>query len=334
MRCIFRFSLLRGGIFFFLLVPSFILGRQNTYEHLKIHDVPYIPWFTGPLLSPTPINMKPGHPAIEPSVTLQCTYGEYNSNWSIKGKTKTWAINPFVDFQFGFTDRVGMEILASFISNFKGSETSTNIQDTNIFLGFQVANDLKGSWRPDFRIDLQATFPTGKYQKLNPKKMGIDSTGLGSFQLGPVFIVQKLFYPGNNYLALKATLGYLFPSSVKVKGFNSYGGGKNTKGTVTPGQTLTAFLTSEYSISQRWGWGCDAMFTHQRKSVFHGSPGTTKEGAPAKVGHPSSTQISLAPFIEHSFSPNMGILSGSWFTIAGKNAFAFASVFFAFLYVF
>lgn len=311
-----------------------VLGRQNDYEHLKKHDVSYIPWFTGPLLSPTPINMKPGHPAIEPSITLQCTYGEYDSNWSIKGKTKTWAINPFVDFQFGFTDRIGMEILASFISNFKRSESSTNIQDTNIFLGFQVANDLKGSWIPDIRIDLQVTFPTGKYKNLNPKKMGIDSTGFGSFQLGPVFIVQKLFYPGNNYLALKITLGYLFPSPVRVKGFNAYGGGRNTKGTIKPGQTLTGFFTCEYSISQRWGWGCDTMFTHQGKSLFRGFSGTMKTGSSAKVGRPSSAQISLAPFVEHSFSSNMGILCGSWVTIAGRNSPAFASAFIAFLYVF
>ena len=322
-------------LFFLLLFfPIFLFSRQKNYAYLKHHDVAYIPWFTGPLLSPTPINMLPGHPAIEPSIAVLYTYGEYNSNWKLENQPKTWSINSFLDFQFGFTDRIGMEIIASFISNFKQGESSTRIQDTVVLLGFQVASDTKGTWIPDIRIDLQETFPSGSYQKLSPNKLGIDSTGEGSFQTGPVIIVQKMFYPGNHFLALKASAGYVFPSSVYVKGFNTYGGGFDTKGRVRPGQTLTAFFTGEYSISQRWGWGFDAMFTHQKNATFSGFPGRTESEKLAHVGLPSSTQISLAPFIEHSFSPNMGIFGGSWFTLAGRNSAAFTSAYFAFLYVF
>jgi hypothetical protein len=316
------------------LLPIVVFARQNNYEHLKKHDVPYIPWFTGPLLSPTPVNMKPGHPAIEPSITTLYNYGQYSSNWSVKSEPKTWSINPFVDFQFGFTDRIGMEIIASMISNFKEGQSATRLQDTTVLLGFQIASDRKDSWTPNIRIDLQEVFPTGSYQKLNPNKLGVDATGEGAFQTGLLLITQKMFYPGNNFLALKFSIGYLFPTSVYIEGFNSYGGGFGAKGKVRPGQTLTSFFTGEYSMTQNWGLGFDFMFTHKKKSTFSGNPGKTSLGTKASVGLPSSTQISLAPFVEYNFAPNMGIFGGPWFTIAGRNSSAFFAAYFAFLYTF
>jgi len=208
------------------------------------------------------------------------------------------------------------------------------MQDTILLLGFQIANDVKGSWIPDVRIDLQQTLPTGKYQNLDPKKLGTDSTGQGTFQTGPLFIVHKLLHPGNHFLSLKMSIGYLFPSTVKVKGVNAYGGDPQTKGKVRPGQTFATFLSGEYSINQEWGWGVDALFSHQGKSTFSGRSGYNLNKQQTSVGLPSSSQFSLAPFIEYNFSSKMGALGGSWFTITGKNASAFLSGYFAFLYIF
>lgn len=321
--------------FFFLAVNSVCYSKQRVYDHLeKYTDISYIPWFTGPLLSPTPINMLPGHPAIEPSITIGSHYGNYGSDWRFRKEPNEWFINPFLDFQLGFTNRIGLEVIASFISHFKKGESSTKMQDTILLLGFQVANDVKGSWVPDIRIDLQETLPTGSYQKLDPERLGTDSTGQGAFQTGPLLIIHKLFYMGSHFLSLKVSLSYLFPSKVKVKGHNAYGGGAQTNGSVHPGQTLTTFFSAEYSINQRWGCGFDALLTYQKKSTFSGRSGQNTLNQPISVGLPSSTQISLAPFIEYNFSSRMGILGGSWFTVAGRNASAFVSGYFAFLYVF
>jgi hypothetical protein len=37
------------------------------------------------------------------------------------------------------------------------------------------------------------------------------------------------------------------------------------------------------------------------------------------------TQYSLAPAIEYNWNIDLGVISGVWFTFAGKNAEAFAS---------
>jgi hypothetical protein len=320
----------------FLLAPIivFAVGPPSPSSNPAESPLIYTPWFTGPLLAPTPINMKPGHPAIEPTVTLFNTYGRYNSNWKLKKQDSTWAINPLIDFQFGITNNLGIETLVSFISNFKNGRSASHFQDTTVLFGYQVSNDIKGSWVPDFRLILQETFPTGNYQKLDPSKEGIDSTGFGSFQTGPVLVFRKLFYLPHSFFSLRWSIGYLFPSTVKVKGFNTYGGGYGTEGKVKPGQTLTAFLSGEYSINQRWVLAFDTEFLAQRKSHFTGKSGVNNIGEAASTRLPSSVQISFAPEVEYNFSQSSGLLAGVWFTVAGKNSSAFASAFLTYLYIF
>ena len=145
---------------------------------------------------------------------------------------------------------------------------------------------------------------------------------------------RKLFYLPHSFFSLRWSLGYLFPSSVNVKGFNTYGGGYGANGKVRPGQTLTAFLSGEYSINQRWALAFDSEFLYQRKSHFSGKNGITTTGEVANTELPSSVQISFAPEFEYNFTPMSGLLAGVWITVAGKNSAAFASAFLAYLYVF
>jgi hypothetical protein len=294
----------------------------------------YQPWFTGPLLSPTPINMDPLHPAIEPSLTIFNTYGFYNSHWKMEKQDNVWGINPLIDFQFGITKNLGIETIVSSISNFSKGQRATYFQDTLFLLGYQISNNIKGSWVPDFRILIEELFPTGKYQKLNPEKLGIDATGFGSFQTGPSFVVRKLYYLPHGVLTLKWSGTYLFPSSVNVKGFNTYGGGHGTNGTVKPGQSFIAFFSGEYSLNQCWVLAFDSELLFQRKSHFKGKRGTFAPGVPASTELPVSIQISFAPEVECNITPLSGLLGGVWFTVAGRNSNAFASVFFAYLQVF
>lgn len=327
---------MKRSIILLFLFPIFAFAHLNGGASIPPQEdqFAYIPWFTGPLLAPTPINMKPGHPAIEPSVTIFNIYGKYSSSWELKSQKTMWAINPLVDFQFGITDDIGIETLVSFISNFKNGQSFSFFQDTTVLFGYQVSNDVKDSWIPDFRLILQETFPSGKYQKLNPQKQGIDSTGFGSFQTGPVLAFRKLFYLPHNFLSLRWSIGYLFPSTVHVKGFNTYGGGYGTKGKVKPGQTMTAFFSGEYSINKHWVLAFDTEFLYQRKSHFSGKRGISPLGETAAVGLPSSVQISFAPELEYNFTSLSGLLAGIWFTVAGKNSAAFASTFLAYVYVF
>jgi len=315
--------------------PISIYAKQKRVITHPSVEVPYLPWFTGPIFSPTPINMKPGHPAIEPSVIFMNTYGNYNSNWDIDTEKSVWSINPVIDFQFAFSERTGLETVASLITNFRDGQSSTHFQDTLVFLGYQVADDQISSWVPDFRLVLEVIFPSGNYRGLNPSKKEIDLTGQGAYFFGPNLAFQKLFYLPKNFFVLRWALGYFFPTRAYVKGFNAYGGGFDTRGNIRPGQILQAFLSGEYSFNQRWVFEFDTQFYFQRSAgKFHGRKGVDLLGNPARVDKPFSVQISFAPGIEYNINKNSGLILGSWFTLFGKNTEAFASILLTYLYVF
>ncbi len=299
-----------------------------------LKNPPYAPWFTGPLLVPTPVNTDPKHPVLEPALFSTCTYGKYDSNWQFHKGQNVWGISPQLYVEAGFTERTGMYLVIPAVLNFQGGQTSTHFQDTQLLVGYQVSTDVKGSWVPDFRVMIQETFPTGHYQKLNPAKNGIDGTGAGSFQTGPVLAFHKLFYVGAHEFALYSCFGYLFPSMVHVKGFNTYRGGFGTSGKVRPGQNFFNYISGEYSITQNWVLSFDTYFTLVRKSHFSGKTGFTADGSPNPVVLPFSLQFSIAPEIEYNFSSSSGLIGGLWFTVLGKNSSAFGSAFIAYTHTF
>lgn len=298
------------------------------------HQEPYEPYFSGSILALPATNMKQGQSTFAPYLVFSNTYGEYKSWWNIEEDSNTWGINPFFEYLYGITDNIGLELYTSFISNFKKGQTATHFQDSIIVLGFQISNDIQGTWIPDFRLDLEEILPTGKYQNLNPKKFGIDSTGQGSWQTGFNLIVQKKFPTKNHFLLLKWTLGYLFPASVHVRNLNAYGGGYGTRGKAYPGQTVNMFFSGEYSITQNWVFAFDTFFFRQRKATFSGKRGKKPDGTLQQVGLPYSYQLSFAPQIEYNFSPYSGFLVGLWASLVGKNTPAFYSGIIAYYVVF
>lgn len=316
-----------------LFLPLLLFGRQKTYDHLQKHNPPYIPWFTGSVFPPAAVNAPPNHPVIATIALFTVTYGTYSDNWKFQGTDNTYAFNPYLEFLFGLTDHIGVDMYASMISNHKKGESFTHLQDTIVLLGFQIARDKPKTWIPDIRLTLQETLPTGKYEKLNPKKMSIDSTGQGSYQTGFNLITQKLFPFQNTFLLLKWTLTYLFPSPVHVQGYNTYGGGKGTSGKVYPGQTLYLYFSGEYSFTQHWAFAFDMDFQYQQKSTFSGDPGQT-DGIPNAVGTLPLVQMSFSPQIEYNFSDHSGLLFGLWATLFGRNSPAFASFIAAYYYAF
>lgn len=321
------------ALFIFFLPLVGYAHQKTKVTHPEVVPI-YELWLTGPLLAPTPVNLDPGHPSLEPSITIFDFYGSYDTHWKLHTGDAVIALNLFVDFQFAFTKNTGVEIQAGAFSNFQHGKNSTHFEDTAVLLGFQLAHDKKDSWVPDVRFIIEEIFPTGNFQKFDPDKVDIEATGEGSFQTGPVLAFQKLFYFPKSFLTLRGSVGYFFPTPVKVKGFNTFGGGFGTKGRVKVGQTLLSYFSGEYSFSQRWVFAFDTQILFQGTSTFSGKAGVDASGLPADVGNPWLFQLSFAPQIEYNFSATMGIIGGLWFSLFGRNSDAFGSAFFAFAYVF
>ncbi len=295
---------------------------------LPSQPIKYKQWFTGPVLTPTPITMPVGHPGLEVAWLIGETYGYYNSDWQVKHSPEMWSTGPYIDFQVGFNSFLGAEYIGALLTNFCKGKHHTHLTDSILRLGFQVSTDQSDSWIPDFRILFQETFPTGKYQKLKTDQHRTDLSGQGSFQTGIHLAFQKLFHPFENHdFRLRWTFGYFVPASLDISGISYLGGTSQTKGKVYPGQFFIGYLCGEYALSRRWALCVESSYEIGEKGSF------TRQRGP-KILVPAFRQITIAPEIQHTFSPKLGLLMGAWLSIAGKNAGAFRNYFISVLYSF
>jgi hypothetical protein len=283
---------------------------------------------------PSPSTASPSHPCFEPGVTVIDHYGSYNNNWKIEAQTpKTWSINYLGYWQFGFTNKLGCEVIASFQSNYQKQISSTQFLDTIFRFGYQITEDshTKGNWTPDIRIIFQEQFPTGRYQNLNPNKNNLDQSGGGAFISGLWLAALKGFeWSSDHAFNLGAAFGYFLQSSVKLKGINAYGGNHFTEGRAYPGNVVSIFFSGEFEITKHLGIAFDSNYLQTFSGRFKGNQGI---GTPVTLPQNVNFQLAL-PEIEVIINKQAGFIFGPWWTFSGQNSPAFVCFFVDFLYIF
>jgi hypothetical protein len=123
------------------------------------------PWFTGPLLAPTPYTPGAGLQDYQPHVFFENNRDHYNSNWGkepIRHKD-TLTFKPI--FKFGITRRTQINVVPEL--SYKNSEGPNfwRIRDFSVAFYVQALEDntLVNLGRPDVKIGVHATAPVGKY---------------------------------------------------------------------------------------------------------------------------------------------------------------------------
>lgn len=300
------------------------LQLTDAEKEFKQAQKMFNPYYAGPLLAASATNVPPGIVEFQPYLFLIATYGAYTSNRNSINIPTIFTVNPAVLFQTGITKWLDIAVIPQSFSNFRKGESSTNFGDTKVVFGFQIAKE--DLYRPAIRFTLAETFPSGKYERLNPAKNGIDATGAGSFQTILSLNLQKIvFWSTLHPMRLRFNFNYAIALPTDVRRFNAYGGGYGTNGKVKPGNTFSTDWAIEFSMTQKWVLTLDWVYIDQRRSNFSGKRGRDAQGNPNSIGGPSSDQMSLAPGLQYNWSPNLGMLVGSWFTVRGRNAGDFAS---------
>jgi hypothetical protein len=303
---------------------------QAKFQHAKEL---FNPWYAGPLLTGSASMMPPGMMNIQPYIFVTDNYAVFDQERHSVDVPNLWNLNPVVIAQAGITSWLDTVLTVQTETNWKQHHNYTNLGDTTWQLGFKVLK--QGLWVPGIKFYLNETFPTGRFNHLKPKRLGVDSTGAGSFVTGFSLNFAKIvFWDTLHPLSLRLSLTYGIPTTVHVRGFNTYGGGFGTRGKVRPGNSFKASLGTEWSFTQRWVIANDVVYTCAGRTTFNGDPGVTSDGLPATVGGGSNDSLSLAPALEYNPNPNLGILGGVWFTVYGRNTSNFISYIFSVTYTF
>lgn len=319
-------------------------SEKNSQPHAKDRSVPprsrasptpeEPPWLTGTLIAPLGTAVPLGEFEIDSYVYYTVNTGFYGKHWGSHSTPNFYTMNPAFFSFFGITPWADIHIFPGFAWNRTQGRESVQFQDLPIGIDVQLYPPDK-NWFPGIKATVREIFPTGKYQNLDPQNLGTDSTGQGAYGTAFNLVLYKLIHlTGRHFLSLTASALYTVNTSVHVNGFNAYGGGFGTNGTVFPGNSFQGALSFEFTLSQNWVVAFDSVYTHVNQTTFSGNPGVTASGNPAKVGFSSSEQISFAPAIEYNFTGKLGIIAGAWFSAAGRNSTRFTTGILEFVYTY
>lgn len=303
------------------LVEKQLRNAQAEFDEAKKM---FNPWYTGPLLTPSAHVLPPGDVNIQVYYFLTDNFATYNEHGKAEKIPHLIQNNPQAFVLVGITKWLDAYVVPQYLHNNQAGETAGHFADLPVGLGFELVTEKP--YRPALLFGIQETFPTGKYQKLDPKKGAVDSTGGGSYQTKLSLNSSKVvWWVTKHPMCIRGSLNYTIAGRVHVRGFNAYGGGFGTAGKVKPGNNFSADIGYEYSFTQRWVAALDVVYSYSGKTTFSGAPGFTAAGTPAAVGGLFNEQLSLAPALEYNPNGNLGFIAGCWFTVWGKNSLDFVS---------
>lgn len=279
-------------------------------------------WMTGPLIIPSEDIIEFGHIVYQPYLFWTRFKDTYNSHWKSASSPlfTTVAFQPFT--RFGIFPRGEFDIYPTVAYNHTEHVHDWVWQDMPVNLNVLVMEEDPDRWyKPLVWVGLISVAPWGQYQKLDPKKLGTDIGGTGSWLPGAGLSLYHDFYLyGPHYFSVQAFFSFQYGAPVHVKGLNYYGGDADTRGKVFPGNINQAIVSFQYALTHRWVVALDNVYIHQNKTRFKGH---TSPDAP--MASPSSEAFSMAPALEYCWSENFGIVGGAWFTVAGRNTDKFVS---------
>ncbi len=261
-------------------------------------------WWTGPLLAPAAGTLPRGHVLVEPYLYDVIQYGTYDRNGILRASSHSNSFGNLTYLIYGATDRLSVGALPTF-----GYTTTTNGTDSSgIGFGdialqaqYRLALYHPGSWIPTTSINIQETFPTGRYDRLGDHPN--DGFGSGVYTTTISLYTQTYFWTQSDRIVrARFNFSQAFSGATAVDGVSVYGTDAHFHGTAKPGNAFTFDGAAEYSVTRNWVLAFDLVYHTAGNSQVRGTTMTHDLG--------SSRSWAIAPAIEYNWSPNVGIIAG------------------------
>ncbi len=285
----------------------------------------FLPWYTGPLITPGVGMMAPANGNTQPYLFFIDNYATYNTKReSVSLPSNLFQFKATANVITGVTDNFDFNVSFVGQGNWQFDHSGGGFGDMAITGGFLIYRQTR--YVPAMKFTILETFPTGKYKNLSTNGFNLDGVGEGAYstQFGLGFS-KVILWTTKHPMNLRCFFGYQLSTVVNVREFNVYGGGFGCRGRVRPGNNFAADFGYEVSLTQRWAAAIDLVYTATNRTKFHGNPGSLADGTPASVGTGYSDNLSLAPALEYNWNPNLGIIGGAWFSVYGRNSLNFAA---------
>lgn len=270
-------------------------------------------WWTGPLLANSAGTLPQGHVLVEPYLY------DISSAHSHSYGSRTYLL-------YGLANRLTVGMIPVFGYNtMSGGPHSSHVGlgDFTLLAQYQLTQFHEGSWVPTASIEVQETFPIGKYDRLGDRPA--DGLGGGAHVTTLQLNTQTYFWSASGrILRMRFDVSQAFSSHVGVDGVSVYGTGAGFHGMARPGSSFFADLAWEYSLTRSWVLALDLTYGHDRSTTVTGDiPGSDASGLPAPPrihrDSGSSSAFGFAPAVEYSWNANVGAIFGVRVITGGNN---------------
>lgn len=282
-------------------------------------------WFTGPMLANTAATAPRGHVLVEPyvyDVTTQGVYGPGGTRHSAPHANSYGSLT-YIIYALTSTTAVGLEPTFGYNAVADApSSTAPGMGDLTVLAQHRLAQFQPCRRMPAVSFAVQETLPTGRYDRLGDRTAA--ALGAGAFTVSPSLYSQMYFWmPNRRILRMRFNVSEAFSHAVAVHDASVYGTRDGFRGTAAPGSSLSIDNSWEYSVTRRWVLALDATYRSTGNTRVRGSYPQSAIGISSASGLVSNTGWSdawgLAPAVEYSWKPWIGVLLGTRLIPAGHN---------------
>lgn len=319
--------MLRTHLFIGTLLLTAISAHPQTApctSPLSFNDA----WFTGPMLANTAATPSRGHFLLEPYLTdtrTQATYARSGVRLPAPASS-TYASETYLIF--GLTDRLAAGALPQIGYNtIPGQPTSagTVLGDLTLILQRRLTALHPCRHLPTISLAVEQVLPTGAFDNLGSRPS--NALGQGVFTTIPALFSQLyLRLPNHHLLRSRFDIYDALSTTATLQGISVYSTSSGFRGTAHPGNSLTLDAAFEYSLNRRFAVATDLAWRTSTSTRICGTDASTASASalplaptPLITDTGSSTAWALAPAIEYSWRPWLGLLVGVRLYPAGHN---------------
>ena len=274
----------------------------------------------GPILTDTAVPIDKGKLAIQPTFSLGFLTSIFNRNWhpvSAGGNFTTFQGN--VRFTYGLINNMEVYVLIPYVQRWvsdvdepgpRGERSASfgGLGDIDLTVKYRLVEE--GPMMPTVTALFATDFPTGHFNHLNPRFLGADAIGGGSYIFTTGFNVSKCLEP----FVLYANVWYSMSTAFTGDAMRRY-----------PRDFVTVNLAGEYVLSRNKKWVALLEFTNFWD-------GGRLIGRKANV--PPQALMSIMPGIEFIATEKLMFAAGLNVDFAGKSYPAYLSPVLSIIYQF
>lgn len=278
-------------------------------------------WWTGPMLAPSANTLPRGHFLIEPYFFDVISHGRFDANGKRLSIPHSNGFGNLTYLNFGVTDRFTMGVIPIEGYNLMSqglSSARVGVGDVSLLAQYRLTKYRERHHVPTISIALQERFPTGKFDRLGDRPASAQGGGAHTTELSTY--AQYFFWlPNGRILRTRFNVTGAASDRVRLRDASVYGTSDGFRGAAGPGRWVLVDSSWEYSMKRGFVWAVDLTYEHDASTWVRGLDAASH---PVWMTSGQSTSFAVAPAIEYSWRPNLGVLFGLRLFPAGRNSSA------------